>query len=160
MQVAEQLKTISNGEALQGKVDRLKAELEAFVKEKSAWTKEKKRVSKSNLSLEKKLDRQMTAKHAHQQKMAEIALERKRVGLEESKQRQVNADNKQKTITEGKKELVGFNHKKRDKSKIPDLKRKEDALPLDNQGRLVRRIGSHYHFSDSEVVFGERRRSI
>jgi hypothetical protein len=126
-QVAEQLETIANGKALQGKVDRLKAELEAFVKEKSAWTKEKKRVSKSNLSLEKTLDRQTTAKHAHQQKMAEIALDGKPVGLEQSKQRQVNADNKQKTITEGKKELVRFNHKKRDKSKIADLKRKEDA---------------------------------
>jgi hypothetical protein len=126
-QVAEQLKTISNGKALQAKVDRLKAELEAFVKEKSAWTKEKKRVSKSNLSLEKKLDRQTTAKHAHQQKMAEIALDGKRLGLEQSKQRQVHADDKQKTIMEGKKELVRFNHKKRDKSKIADLKRKEDA---------------------------------
>jgi hypothetical protein len=126
-QVAEQLKTISNGKALQGKVDRLKAELEAIVKEKSAWTKEKNRVSKSNLSLEKMLDRQTTAKHAHQQKMAEIALDGKRLGLEQSKQRQAHADDKQKTITEGKKELVRFNHKKRDKSKIADLKRKDDA---------------------------------
>jgi hypothetical protein len=126
-QIAEQLKMISNGKALQqGKVDRLKAKLEAFVKEKSAWTKEKKRVSKSNLSLEKNLDRQTTAKYAHQQKMAEIALDGKRVGLEQSKQCQVNADDKQKTIIEGKKELVRFNHKKRDKSKIADLKRKED----------------------------------
>jgi hypothetical protein len=126
-QVAEQLKAISNGKALQGKVDRLKAELEAFLKEKSAWTKEKKRVSKSNLSLEKKLDRQTTAKCAHHQKMAEIALDGKRVGLEQSKQRQVNTDDKQKTIMEGEKDLVRFNHKKRDKSKIADLKRKEDA---------------------------------
>jgi hypothetical protein len=126
-QVAEQLKTISNGKALQGKVDRLKAELEAFLKEKSAWTKEKKRVSKSNPSFEKKLDRQTTAKHALQQKMAEIALDRKRLGLEQSKQRQINAEDKQKTITEGKNELVRFNHKKSDKSKMADLKRKEDT---------------------------------
>jgi hypothetical protein len=101
-QVAEQLNTISNGKALQGKVDRLKAELEALVKEKSAWTKEKKRVSKSN-----QLDGQTTAKCAHQQKMAEIALNGKRVGLEQSKQRQASQRQRQTKDHHRRQEGVG-----------------------------------------------------
>jgi hypothetical protein len=54
-QIPEQLKVISNGKALQGKADRLQAEVKGFVVEKSLWMKEKKSVSKSNQSPEKKL---------------------------------------------------------------------------------------------------------
>jgi hypothetical protein len=126
-QISEQLKAISDGKALQGKVDRLKAEVEGFVVEKTLWTKEKKSITKSNESLEKKLDLQITAKFAHQQKMAEIALDGKRVGLEQSKQRLINTEDKHNTILEGKKELARFNHKKRDESKIADQNRKEEA---------------------------------
>jgi hypothetical protein len=126
-QILEQVKVISTVKALQAKIDRLQAEVQGLNVEKSLWTKEKKNISKSNQSLEKKLDMQMTAKFAHQLKMAEIALDGKRLGLEQTKQRQINLEDRQKTVLEGKKELARFSFKKRDESKIADQQRKEDA---------------------------------
>jgi hypothetical protein len=69
----------------------------------------------------------MTAKFAYQQKMAQIASDEKRVGLEQTKQCQINLKDKHKAVLEGKKESAILSFKKRDESKIADQQCREDA---------------------------------
>jgi hypothetical protein len=126
-QISEQLKAINNGKTLQGKADELKAKVANFVKEKKDWTKEKKDIARSNVSLEKKLNEQTAAKHVHQQRMAEIALENKKVILKVATQRQINQDERHNAIQKGKKELASYTFRKRDAAKVADLNRKDEA---------------------------------
>jgi chromosome segregation ATPase len=126
-QIADQAKTINKGKDLQEKVDTLKAKVVDLTKAKTKWGNEKKKISKTNAILKKKVNAQVKAKYAHQEKMAQLALEAKQVILDTSRQRQGMVTERNQAIQEGKRDLIELNFAMRDGAKVKDLERKEEA---------------------------------
>jgi hypothetical protein len=119
-------KEVNETKALKGKVDRLKADILHLVQEKNAWVTTRSSISKEVNSLRKKINDQVLAKYAHQQKMAEIALKGKEILLAQEKQRRLNLEAKNKAILEQRKEFQTWTYEQRGLRKEKDLQRKEE----------------------------------
>jgi hypothetical protein len=126
-QISDLLKEVKDGKALRGKVDRLNADVNMLVQEKSAWTKDKQNITRESKVLKKKVDDQMSAKFAHLQRMAELTLKGKEVVLAQGKQKHENSELKNREALEQKKAYASWTMEQRAISKQKDLDRKEET---------------------------------
>jgi hypothetical protein len=126
-EISDLKKQVNNSKALQEKVDRLKADVNALITEKNAWKKERQALSRDVKSLKTKVSDQAGAKYAHQQKMAEIALEGKHVVLEQGKQKQANLEARNRDEIENKKEYKTWTIEQGEIQKDNAIKRKDAA---------------------------------
>ena len=125
-QAVELQGVINNGKVVKENFDLLKVEQKALKKKVTKLDKENKKLSKSNDALSKQVDDQVAAKYVHQQRMAEIKLEAKQVGLNSTKHRQGMALERNKSIHEGKIDLINLTFQMRNKAKENDISRKEE----------------------------------
>ena len=97
-------------------------------KEKTAWLKERQTylVRAKNHQTQKKKDTSIGVKYAHQEKMAELALEAQKLGLEQNRQRHEQREIINNGVLEGKKSLVEFNFERREFHKEKEAQRKEE----------------------------------
>jgi len=127
-EVAEQLVAIEKGKVVKENLALLKVKAQDLKEHNTELEKEIKKISKNNDSLSKKIDDQVGAKYAHQLRMAEIKLEAKQVGLDSTKHRQGMAIERNKSLHEGKRDLINLTFEMRGRAKEADLTRKEENL--------------------------------
>jgi hypothetical protein len=138
-------KQVKETKALEGKVDRLKADILRLVQEKNTWVTTHSSISKEVNSLRKIIYDQVLAKYAHQQKMAKIALKGKEVLLAQGQQRKLNLEAKNKEILEQRKEFQTWTYEQRGLQKEKDLQRKEEI-----KDKKTKKVANHL-----QIVSGE-----
>jgi hypothetical protein len=146
-QINDLQKEIKNGKTLQGKADRLKAEVDALVDERAAWKAEKKTLSSSNKSLTKQANLQLDARYKHQQRMAELNLEVKQVALEQSKQKKKQSEDRTVENFNAKKAFHTWNYEQREKQKEKELQRKEDV-----KEKKARKVADRLQIVSSDML--------
>ena len=104
---------------------RLKHEQDTWVSEKKALLRLNTNLQKSKTAQEAILAEQTTIKFQHKLELANVALETKKVALQQTRQKQQNAEKNNNATLENKMKFTEFHFRQRDRHKDKDVERRE-----------------------------------